>query len=217
SVGGFVQQYQVDVDPIRLRSYGVPLSSVVAAVRNSNMNVGGNVLEVNGAWLMGRGGGLIESIEDLKRIPIAASGSGPVYLDKVGNVEVGGGFRVSSLVKGKREAVGGVVVARTGVNTKEVIDAVKERMAQIQPGLPQGVNIVPFYDRSDLIDQSVDTLRHSLLEEILLVTLAHIVFLMHFRSILIVTIPLPLAVFPPFLAMHYAAVTSHIITLAPTP
>src|SRR5580765_4109969 len=214
SVGGFVQQYQVDVDPIRLRSYGVPLSAVVAAVRNSNMNVGGNVLEANGAWLMVRGVGLIESIDDLKRIPIAASGGGPVYLDQVANVQVGDAFRVASLVKGKREAVGGVVVARTGVNTKNVIDAVKERIAQIQPGLPQGVSIVPFYDRSDLIEQSVDTLRHALLEEILLVTLAHVIFLMHFRSILIVTIPLPLAVLAAFLGMYYAGVTSNIMSLA---
>jgi copper/silver efflux system protein len=214
SVGGFVQQYQVDVDPIRLRSYGVPLSSVVSAVRNSNMNVGGNVLEANGAWLVVRGVGLIESIDDLKRIPIAASGGVPVYLDQVANVHVGDAFRVASLVKGKREAVGGVVVARTRVNTKNVIDAVKERIAQIQPGLPQGVSIVPFYDRSDLIEQSVDTLRHALLEEILLVTLAHIVFLMHFRSILIVTIPLPLAVLAAFLGMYYAGVTSNIMSLA---
>src|SRR6478609_5118269 len=110
SVGGFVQQYQVDVDPIRLRSYGVPLSSVVSAVRNSNMNVGGNVLEANGAWLVVRGVGLIESIDDLKRIPIAASGGVAVYLDQVANVHVGDAFRVASLVKGKREAVGGVVV-----------------------------------------------------------------------------------------------------------
>src|SRR6476619_3203020 len=116
SVGGFVQQYQVDVDPIRLRSYGVPLSAVVAAVRNSNTNVGGNVLEANGAWLMVRGVGLIESIDDLKRIPIAASGGVPVYLDQVANVHVGDAFRVASLVKGRHEAVGGVVVARTGVN-----------------------------------------------------------------------------------------------------
>src|SRR5262245_48736637 len=214
SVGGFVQQYQVDVDPIRLRSYGVPLSTVVTAVRNSNMNVGGNVLEANGAWLMVRGVGLIESIDDLKKIPIAASGGVPVFLDQVANVQVGDAFRVASLVKGKREAVGGVVVARTGVNTKNVIDAVKARIGQIQPGLPHGVSIVPFYDRSDLIEQSVDTLRHALLEEIVLVTLAHIVFLMHFRSILIVTIPLPLAVLAAFLGMYYAGITSNIMSLA---
>src|SRR6202795_3125272 len=109
----------------------------------------------------------------------------PVYVDQVADVHVGDGFRVASLVKGTKEAVGGVVVARTGVNTKTVIDAVKARIAQIQPGLPADVSIVPFYDRSDLIDQTTDTLRRALIEEILLVTLAHVLFLLHFRSILI--------------------------------
>src|SRR4029453_3824350 len=160
-------------------------SAVVSAVRDSNVNVGGNVLESNGAWLIVRGVGLIESVDDLKRIPVAASGGGPVYLDQVSGVPVGNAFRVASLVKGTDEAVGGVVVARTGVNTKEVIDAVKARIAQIQPGLPQGVTMVPFYDRSELIDQAVGTLRTALIEEIALVTLAHVIFLMHFRSILI--------------------------------
>src|SRR5216684_1444483 len=214
SVGGFVQQYQIDVDPNRLRLYNLPIAAVVAAVRGSNMNVGGNVLESNGAWQIVRGVGLIESVDDVKRIPIMASGGVPVYVEQVANVQVGNAFRVASLVKGTNEAVGGVVVARTGVNTKSVIDAVKARIAQIQPGLPPGVTIVPFYDRSDLIEQSVDTLRHALIEEIILVTLAHVVFLMHFRSILIVTIPLPLAVLTAFLGMYYAGISSNIMSLA---
>jgi copper/silver efflux system protein len=214
SVGGHIQQYQIDVDPNRLRTYNLPLSAVVAAVRDSNLNVGGNVLESNGAWLIVRGVGLIESIDDVKRIVVAASNGVPVYVEQVADVQVGNAFRVSSLVKGTNEAVGGVVVARTGVNTKDVIDAVKARIAQIAPGLPQGVTIVPFYDRSDLIEQAVDTLRTALLEEIALVTLAHIVFLMHFRSILIVTIPLPLAVLMSFLGMYYAGISSNIMSLA---
>jgi Cu(I)/Ag(I) efflux system membrane protein CusA/SilA len=214
SVGGHVQQYQVDVDPSRLRTYNLPLSAVVAAVRDSNLNVGGNVLESNGAWLIVRGVGLIESVDDVKRIVVGASNGVPVYVDQVADVHVGDAFRVASLVKGTTEAVGGVVVARTGVNTKEVIDAVKARIAQITPGLPQGVSIVPFYDRSELIEQAVDTLRIALIEEIVLVTLAHVVFLMHFRSILIVTIPLPLAVLMSFLGMYYAGISSNIMSLA---
>src|SRR6266850_2200352 len=214
SVGGFVQQYQIDVDPNRLRVYNLPLSAVVAAVRDSNMNVGGNVLESNGAWLIVRGVGLIQSIDDVKQIVVGAAGGVPIYVEQVANVHFGDAFRVASLVKGTKEAVGGVVVARTGVNTKQVIDAVKTRLAQIQPGLPAGVTIVPFYDRSELIDQAADTLRHALLEEILLVTLAHVVFLMHFRSILIVTIPLPLAVLSAFLGMYYAGISSNIMSLA---
>src|ERR671918_500847 len=214
SVGGFVQQYQIDVDPNRLRLYGLPLSAVVAAVRDSNLNVGGNVLESSGAWLIVRGVGLIQSVDDVRRIVIGASGGVPIYVEQVADVQLGDAFRVASLVKGTKEAVGGVVVARMGTNTKEVIDAVKGRIAQIEAGLPAGVKIVPFYDRSDLIEQAVDTLRTALIEEILLVTLAHVVFLMHFRSILIVTIPLPLAVLASFLGMYYAGISSNIMSLA---
>ena len=214
SVGGFVQQYQIDVDPNRLRQYGLPLSAVVSAVRESNLNVGGNVLESNGAWLIVRGVGLITSIDDIKNIVVTASNGVPVFVAQLADVKIGDAFRVASLVKGTSEAVGGVVVARTGVNTKEVIDAVKARIAQIEPGLPQGVKIVPFYDRSTLIEQAIDTLRRALVEEIVLVTLAHVVFLMHFRSILIVTIPLPLAVLLSFLGMYYAGISSNIMSLA---
>src|SRR5262249_18098632 len=187
SVGGHVQEYQIDVDPNRLRAYNLPLSAVVNSVRESNLNVGGNVLESNGAWLIVRGVGLIQSVDDVKRIAVGASNGVPVYVEQVADVRMGNAFRVASLVKGTKEAVGGVVVARTGVNTKTVIDAVKMRMAQIGPGLPEGVKVVPFYDRSELIEQAVGTLRTALIEEIVLVTLAHVVFLMHFRSILIVT------------------------------
>src|SRR6187431_3524885 len=214
SVGGHVQQYQVDVDPNRLRTYNLPLSAVVSAVRASNLNVGGNVLESNGAWLIVRGVGLIKSLDDVKQIVIGGSNGVPVYVEQVANVQIGNAFRVASLVKGTKEAVGGVVVARTGVNTKVVIDAVKARMAQIAPGLPQGVTIEPFYDRSDLIEEAAGTLRTALIEEIALVTLAHVIFLMHFRSILIVTIPLPLAVLLSFLGMHYAGISSNIMSLA---
>ena len=214
SVGGHVQQYQIDVDPNRLRTYGLPLSAVVAGVRGSNLNVGGNVVESNGAWSIVRGVGLIQSVDDVKRIVVGASNGVPVYVEQVADVHVGNAFRVASLVKGTNEAVGGVVVARTGVNTKEVIDAVKARIAQIAPGLPPGVTVVPFYDRSALIEQAVDTLRVALVEEIALVTLAHVVFLMHFRSILIVTIPLPLAVLASFLGMYYAGLSSNIMSLA---
>ncbi|HJZ74012.1 MAG TPA: CusA/CzcA family heavy metal efflux RND transporter [Vicinamibacterales bacterium] len=214
SVGGYVQQYQVDVDPNRLRTYRLPLSAVVAAVRDSNLNVGGNVLESNGAWLIVRGVGLIASVDDVKRIVVGASNGVPIYVEQIADVHVGDAFRVGSLVKGTHEAVGGVVVARSGVNTKAVIDAVKSRIAQIEPGLAPDVKIVPFYDRSTLIAQSVDTLRHALLEEIALVTLAHVIFLMHVRSILIVTIPLPLAVLLSFLGMYYAGISSNIMSLA---
>ena len=214
SVGGHVQQYEIDIDPNRLRQYGLPLSAVVSAVRASNLNVGGNVLESNGAWLIVRGIGLVSSVDDVKKIVVGASQGVPIFVEQLANVKLGDAFRVASLVKGTHEAVGGVVVARTGVNTKALIDAVKARIAQIEPGLPPGVTIVPFYDRSTLIEQAIDTLRHALVEEIALVTLAHVIFLWHFRSILIVTIPLPLAVLLSFLGMHYAGISSNIMSLA---
>jgi Cu(I)/Ag(I) efflux system membrane protein CusA/SilA len=214
SVGGMVQQYQIDVDPNRLKTYGLPLSAVVAAVRNSNLNVGGNVIESSGAWLIVRGVGLVQSVDDLRKIVVTASGGVPVYVDQVATVRIGDAFRVASLVKGTQEAVGGVVVARTGTNTNAVIQAVKARITEIQPGLPAGVRIVPFYDRSSLIERAVSTLRTALIEEILLVTLAHVIFLMHLRSILIVTIPLPLAVLASFLGMYYAGISSNIMSLA---
>ncbi len=214
SVGGTVQQYQIDIDPNRLRSYGVPLGDVVRAVRASNSNVGGNVISANGSWSIVRGLGLIGSLDDIRNIVVNSHNGTPVYVKDVGTVQIGDAFRTASLVKNSSEAVGGVVVARVGENTKEVIDRVKEKIRQIEPGLPPGVHIVAFYDRSELIEATVATLRHALIEEIILVTLAHVVFLMHFRSILVVTLPLPLAVLGSFLLMHYMHVTSNVMSLA---
>jgi Cu(I)/Ag(I) efflux system membrane protein CusA/SilA len=214
SVGGTVQQYQIDIDPNRLRSYGVPLGDVVRAVRASNSNVGGNVISANGSWSIVRGLGLIGSLDDIRNIVVNSHNGTPVYVKDVGTVQIGDAFRTASLVKNSSEAVGGVVVARVGENTKEVIDRVKEKIRQIEPGLPRGVHIVAFYDRSELIEATVATLRHALIEEIILVTLAHVVFLMHFRSILVVTLPLPLAVLGSFLLMHYTHVTSNVMSLA---
>ena len=214
SIGGHVQQYQIDVDPNRLRTYNLSLGQVVEAVRSSNQNVGGNVLEASGTWSIVRGVGLVESVDDIAQIVVGAYGGVPVFVRQIGEVRVGEAFRVSSLVKGPSEAVGGVIVARSGINAQQVIDGVKAKIAQISPGLPEGVRIVPFYDRSTLIAQAIDTLRVTLLEEIGLVTLAHVVFLMHLRSILVVTLPLPLAVLISFLCMYYAGISANIMSLA---
>jgi len=214
SVGGTVQQYQIDVDPNLLRSYGVPLSMVMRAVVASNSNVGGNVISENGSWSIVRGLGLIENLDDIRNIVVGSHNGTAVFVKDLGTVKIGDAFRTAALVKNSSEAVGGVIVARTGENTKEVIDRVKQKIKELEPGLPPGVHIVSFYDRSQLIEATVDTLRHALLEEVILVTLAHIIFLMHFRSILVVTIPLPLAVLCSFLLMHYAHVTSNVMSLA---
>ena len=214
SVGGYVQQYQIDVDPNKLRSYGLPLSMVVEAVQRSNNNVGGNVVEQSGQWSVVRGVGLIQSIADVENIVLTAQNGIPIYVKNVAEVKLGNAFRVGALDKNGKEAVGGVVIARYGVNTLEVIDAVKQKIAAIQSGLPQGVRVVPFYDRTQLIDRATHTLKRALIEELLLVTLAHIIFLAHFRSILIVTLPLPLAVLLAFLFMYYMGISSNLMSLS---
>jgi Cu(I)/Ag(I) efflux system membrane protein CusA/SilA len=214
SVGGYVRQYQVDVDPNKLRSYGIPLSMVVEAVERSNTNVGGNVVEQAGQWAVVRGIGLIESVSDVENIVIGAHEGTPVYVKNIAAVKLGEAFRTGALDRDGKEAVGGVVVARYGVNTLEVIEGVKRRLEELKPGLPEGVRVVPFYDRTQLINRATDTLKHALLEEILLVTLAHIIFLAHFRSIIIVTVPLPLAVLISFLFMKYAGISSNLMSLS---
>jgi len=213
TIGGFFREYQVDVDPVKLRAYNIPLRTVLESIQRSNTNVGAKVMEVNDTEMAVRGIGLIRSIADIENIVLAASNGTPVYLSNVANVHFGPDFRRGVLDRDGKEAVGGVIVIRSGANALEVIDAVKKKIADLQPGLPKGVRITSFYDRSSLIHHAVDTLKYALIEEILLVTLAHLIFLWHFRSILIVTLPLPLAVASSFLFMRYFGISSNIMSL----
>src|SRR5256884_8660026 len=151
SVGGYVQQYQIDVDPNKLRSYSLPLSMVVEAVERSNNNVGGNVVEQAGQWSVVRGVGLIQSAADVENIVLTSSNGIPVYVKNVAAVKLGNAFRTGALDKNGKEAVGGVVIARYGVNTLEIIAAAKQKIRALQSGLPNGVRIVPFYDRTQLL------------------------------------------------------------------
>lgn len=214
SVGGYVQQYQIDIDPNKLRGVNIPISTVVEAVQRSNNNVGGNVVEQAGQWAVVRGIGLIGSMADVENIMIGSSGGTPIYVKNVADVKLGNAFRTGALDKNGKETVGGVVIARYGVNTLEVIEAVKQKIEALQPGLPAGVRVVPFYDRTQLINRATDTLKWTLIEELVLVTLAHIIFLAHFRSILIVTIPLPLAVLMSFLFMYFMGISSNLMSLS---
>src|SRR5437016_5818961 len=150
SVGGYVQQYQIDIDPNKLRGVNIPISTVIEAVQKSNNNVGGNVVEQAGQWAVVRGIGLIASTEDIENIVITSSNGTPIYVKNVAEVKLGNAFRTGALDKNGHEAVGGVVIARYGVNTLEVIDAVKQKIATLQAGLPPGVRIVAFYDRTQL-------------------------------------------------------------------
>jgi heavy metal efflux pump (cobalt-zinc-cadmium) len=214
SLGGFVRQYQVAVDTGRMRQAGVTMREVMDALGNSNINVGGKVIEENGMEFVVRGIGLVNSIDDLERIAIRTANGLPIYLRDIATVSMGGDFRRGTLDVDGREVVGGIVVMRTGENAMRVIEQVKEKIERITPSLPPGVTIRPFYDRSSLIERTIDTLRHALLEEILLVTLAHILFLWHFRSILIVTIPLPVSILIAFILMNVFGITSNIMSLA---
>lgn len=213
SIGGFVKQYQIELSPTKMRAANVTAGEVISAVQNANLNVGGKVIEENGAEFVLRGIGLVESTEDLALIPVKAVEGTPIYLKDIATVQIGGDFRRGALDVDGREAVGGTVVMRTGENAKAVIERVKEKIAQISKSLPPGISIKPFYDRSELIDRTIDTLRHALVEEIILVTLAHIIFLWHFRSILIVTLPLPVSILISFLLMKEFGITSNIMSL----
>ena len=181
SVGGYVQQYQIDVDPNQLRGYGIPISKIIEAVQKSNNNVGGNVVEQSGQWAIVRGIGLVESVQDVENIVIGSSNGTPIFVRNVARVKIGDAFRVGALDKNGKEAVGGVVIARYGVNTLDVIEATKRKIKEIEIGLPEGVKIVPFYDRTELINRATSTLKSTLIEELILVTLVHILFLFHFR------------------------------------
>jgi Cu(I)/Ag(I) efflux system membrane protein CusA/SilA len=213
SIGGFVKQYQIELSSTKMRASNVSLMEVVAAVQDANLNVGGKTVEENGAEFVLRGIGLIQGTEDLELVTIKAMEGTPIYLKDIATIQVGGDFRRGALDLNGHEAVGGTVVMRSGENAKAVIERVKEKIAQIAPGLPPGVTIKSFYDRSELIDHTIDTLKHALVEEILLVILAHIIFLWHFRSILIVTLPLPISILISFLMMKEFGITSNIMSL----
>ena len=214
SVGGFVRQYQVEVSSRRLRSAQVSLQEVLEAVQQSNLNVGGKVIEENGMEFVVRGVGLVKNVADLENIVLKESAGTPIYLRDVATIQLGGEFRRGALDVNGQEVVGGVVVMRNGENGLAVIRQVKEKIAQLQASLPPGVQIKPFYDRSTLIERSLATLKRALGEEILLVALAHIVFLWHFRSILIVTLPLPISILISFILMRQFGITSNIMSLS---
>jgi Cu(I)/Ag(I) efflux system membrane protein CusA/SilA len=214
SVGGFVRQFQIEVSSAKMRAAKVSLQEVFEAVSKSNLNVGGKVVEENGMEFVVRGVGLIKSVADLENTVLAERQGTPIYLRDVAQIQIGGEFRRGALDVAGKEVVGGTVVMRTGENAREVIERVKAKLAQIAPSLPPGVTVKSFYDRSDLIDRTIDTLKGALTEEIILVTLAHILFLFHFRSILIVTVPLPVSILISFLLMKQFGITSNIMSLS---
>ena len=214
SVGGFVKQYSVVVDPRRLQSLGIPLSKVTSAVRDSNMDVGGRTLELSEREYMVRGRGYIESLDDIESIVLKNDTGVPVLLKDVARVElVPDERRGLSEVNGNGEAVSGIVLQRYGANALTVIDGVKERLAAIEPSLPEGVTVETVYDRSALIYRAIDTLKRTLIEESLIVALVCVVFLMHARSALVAIITLPLGVLIAYICMWALGLSSNIMSL----
>jgi Cu(I)/Ag(I) efflux system membrane protein CusA/SilA len=214
SVGGFVRQYQIEVDSLQMRARGVTLNMVMLAVGQSNLNVGGKTIEENGMEFVVRGVGLIRHTADLEKTVLMEKDGVPVYLKDVAHIEVGGDFRRGTLDANGHEVVGGTVVMRTGENAHVVIARVKAKISQLAASLPPGVTLKSAYDRGELIDRAIATLKTALSEEILLVTIVHIIFLFHFRSILIVTLPLPMAILLSFLGMKHLGFTSNIMSLS---
>jgi Cu(I)/Ag(I) efflux system membrane protein CusA/SilA len=215
SVGGFVRQYQILVDPDKLRSYDIPISRIRTAVQRSNNDVGGRLLEVSEKEFMIRGLGYIKSLDDIKKIALGVDRNGtPILLRDIATVQYGPELRRGIAEwNGEGETVGGIVVVRYGANAYRVIQDVKAKLAELKKGLPEGVQIEIAYDRSNLIRRAVDTLKQKLFEESLVVALVCIIFLLHFRSALVAIITLPVAVLVSFIVMHYQGINANIMSL----
>ncbi|TKB60574.1 MAG: efflux RND transporter permease subunit [Nitrospira sp.] len=215
AVGGFVKQYQIEVDPTTLAAYRLPIKTIIEAVRNSNAEVSGRVLEMAGTEYIIRGKGYLRSIDDIELIPVGTDGRGtPILIRDIAHVHIGPDQRrgVAEL-DGKGQTVGGIVIMRAGENALAVIERIKTKLAEITPALPKGVHIVPTYDRSDLIHRAIAVLREKLVEESIIVSLVAIVFLFHLRSALVAILILPVAVLLAFIPMAYLNITSSIMSL----
>jgi copper/silver efflux system protein len=215
SVGGMVRQYQIVLDPDRLRAYNLPLSRVIQAVRNANQEAGGAVLELGEAEYMVRVRGYLRTLDDFRAIPVALGDGGtPVLLKDVARIQIGPELRRGiAELDGEGETVGGIIVMRQGKNALETIAAVKAKIESLKPGLPPGVEIMPTYDRSDLIERAIAHLRDKLVEEFIVVALVCIIFLFHLRSSLVAIITLPLGILIAFIVMRYQGVNANIMSL----
>ena len=214
TIGGFVRQYQVKLDPNKLFSYGIPASTVIDRVRQSTNEVGGDVLEMSGAEYMVRGQGYLRSLADLENVPVATKNGTPVLVRDLGTVAFGPDVRRGAADwQGEGETVGGIVVMRYGMNALNVINGVKAKFQEIAPSLPPGVEIVSGYDRSWLINESIKTLKRDLIAEAIIVSLVCVAFLFHFRSALVPIITLPIAVLAAFIPMYYLNVSSNVMSL----
>jgi len=215
SLGGFTQQYQVNVDPNRLRSYGIPISRVADAVRSGNSETGARLLEFGGAEYMIRGRGYVKSPQDIEDIVLTDQGGTPIRIKDIGEVVLGPDIRRGAAdLDGTGEVVSGIVIMREGSNALEVIDHVKARLKEIEPGIPSGVKVVPIYDRSELIRRAISNARSTLIEVVITVVIIILIFLWHFPSAVIPVVTIPVAILLTFIPLHYAGVSINIMSLA---
>ena len=215
TVGGFIQQYQVNVDPARLRAYGIPISKVVQAVRATNQETGARLLEFGGAEYMIRGQGYVRSTADLEEAVLSSQNGTPIRVKDVGQVVLGPDIRRgASDLDGRGEVVSGIVVMRQGSNALDVIQRIKARLKEIQPGMPAGIRVVPVYDRSDLIRRAIANSRNTLIEVVLTVVVVILIFLWHFPSAVIPVITIPVAVLLAFIPLYFLGVSINILSLA---
>ncbi len=215
SIGGFEKQYQVDLDPARLLAYRVPITAVMSAIQNANSDVGAMVVELTEREYMVRGLGYLKNLSDIENVVVGATRNGtPIRVAELGRVSVGPAVRRGiAELDGRGDAVGGIVVMRSGQNALTTIERVKAKLAEIQPGLPPGVIVLPVYDRSELIERAIATLREKLLEESLIVALVCVLFLLHARSALVAILTLPVGILMAFIAMRWVGVGADIMSL----
>src|SRR5256884_5420728 len=215
SVGGMVRQYQIVVDPDRLRAFGITHMKLMEAVQRANQETGGSVLELGEAEYMVRASGYLQSLDDFRKIPLTTTDAGiSVRLGDVARIQVGPEMgRGIAQLNGEGEVAGGIIVMRSGKNALETIDAVKAKLEKLRPSLPAGVEIVPTYDRSNLIKRAVSNLQEKLIEEFIVVALVCLVFLFHLRSGLVAIVSLPLGVLMAFIIMYYQGVNANIMSL----
>jgi Cu(I)/Ag(I) efflux system membrane protein CusA/SilA len=215
SIGGYVKQYQVEVDPNKLLAYNIPLTKVKMAIQRSNNDVGGRLLEMAESEFMVRGLGYITSVHDLENVPIGVNRNGiPVMLKQVANIHLGPELRRGIADwNGEGEVAGGVIVMRYGENALKVIHAVETKLQELKKGLPEGVEIVPAYNRASLIERAIDNLQHKLIEESIVVALVCIIFLLHFRSAFVAIFTLPVGILVAFIVMNYQGINANIMSL----
>ena len=215
SFGGFQKQYQVIIDPVKLQYYNIPLMDVVEKIRANNNDVGGSKFEQSDIGYIIRGLGFVKDIRDIEEISVATLDGVPVRIKDIGGVQMGGELRLGIIEEnGEGEKVGGIVVMRYGENAKDVIDRVKIKIADVQKGLPAGVSFKVAYDRSDLIEATIATLKDAVIEEIIIVAVVLFIFLLHIRSALVVVVTIPLSVLIAFIMMKWFGITSNIMSLA---